>query len=423
MARTAIISVDGHVRASRAGYRDYIQSKYLEVYDKKVAAAERHGIPDAGNMNPDIGIEVQWDSDLRAKRLESIGVVAEAVFPNGVPFQENPFDDVPRASDPELLAEGRRSYNRWLADFCAELPGRRKGQMSMDFTDVDEAVADVYWAKEHGLGGISLPGMYPGDKFFFDPELDPIWAAIEEVGLPVTQHGGAGLPKYHPAGFALIMMLIAEQGFFSSRSLWMLICGGVFDRFPGLRVSYVETQVHFISTVIKQLDFALDPDNDWMGFAKMMGRERIFERRPSEYFGTNVFVGVSPFSPLQVPGDELVGKDGDQKPLPGFHIGADAAMFGVDYPHFESIFNRCMGEVATLVTTPGVTEEDAEKILLTNAAKALDFDLDVLAPHIDRVGFEISDVVARADEHLKEAAEIDSPFKNEGNVLSDLVKR
>ena len=295
--------------------------------------------------------------------------------------------------------------------------------MSMNFTDVEQAVADVYWAKEHGLGGISLPGLNPGDKFFFDPELDPIWAAIQDVGLPVTQHGGAGLPKYHPAGFALIMMLIAEQGFFSSRSLWMLICGGVFDRFPGLRVSYVETQVHFISTVIAQLDFALDPENDWMGFAQMMGRARVFERRPSEYFGTNVFVGVSPFSPLQVPLDDLVGKGGDQQPLSGFHIGADAAMFGVDYPHFESIFNRCMGEVATLVTTPSVTEADAHKILLTNAATALDFDLDALQPHIDRVGFEISDVVARADEYKQAMAEIDSPFKNEGNILSDLVKK
>jgi predicted TIM-barrel fold metal-dependent hydrolase len=356
------------------------------------------------------------------QKLESIGVVAEVLFPNGVPFQENPFDDFARGGRGELLEEGRRAYNRWLVDFCAEMPGRRKGQMTMDFTDVDQAVKDVYWAKEKMLGGISLPGMNPGDKFFFDPALDPIWAAIQEVGLPITQHGGAGLPAYQPAGFALIMMLVAEQGFFSNRSLWMLIAGGVFDRFPGLRVSYIETQVHIMRAVIENLDMVLDPTNDWMGFAKMMGRERVFERQPSEYFGTNVFVGVSPFTPRQLPLNDLVGKDERGDALPGFHIGADAAMYGVDYPHFESIFNRNIGEVATLLSTPGVTEEDAEKIMLTNAAKALDFDLSALRPHIDRVGFEVSDVMSRADELKGNLPDYDTPFKNDNNILTNLVQ-
>jgi predicted TIM-barrel fold metal-dependent hydrolase len=422
MGRMGIISVDGHVKASRAGYRGYIQSKYWDAYDEQLKAVEASGLPDAGNMNPAIGVEVQWDSKLRMEKLESIGVVAEVLFPNGVPFQENPFDDFARGGSGELLEEGRRAYNRWLVDFCAEMPERRKGQMTMDFTDVDEAVKDVYWAKENGLGGISLPGINPGDKFFFDPALDPVWAAIQEVGLPITQHGGAGLPTYQPAGFALIMMLVAEQGFFSNRSLWMLIAGGVFDRFPDLRVSYIETQVHIMKAVIENLDMVLDPTNDWMGFAKMMGRERVFERQPSEYFGTNVFVGVSPFTPRQLPLDDLVGKDANGNPLPGFHIGVDAAMFGVDYPHFESTFNRNMGEVATLLTTPGVTEQDARKIMLTNAADALDFDLSALQPHIDRVGFDLSDVMANADQLRSGLPDYDTPFKNDNNILTNLVK-
>jgi predicted TIM-barrel fold metal-dependent hydrolase len=422
MAKTAIISVDGHVKASRAGYRDYIQRQYLAAYDEKVKAIEATGLPDAGNMNPAIGPEVQWDSKLRTENLESVGVVAEVLFPNGVPFQENPFDDFARGGDRELLEEGRRAYNRWLVDFCAETPERRRGQMSMDFTDVDVAVADVYWAKERGLGGISLPGLNPGDTFFFDPALDPIWAAIEEVDLPVTQHGGAGLPPYQPLGFAMIMMLVAEQGFFSNRSMWMLIAGGVFDRFPRLRVSYIETQVHIMKAVIEQLDMVLDPTNDWMGFAKMMGRERVFERQPSEYFGTNIFVGVSPFTPRQIPLNDLLGRDENGEPLPGFHVGADAAMYGVDYPHFESSFNRNMGEVATLVTAPGVSEDDARRVMLTNAAVALDFDLEALRPHIDRVGFEISDIAASADQLISDLPEWDTPFKNDGNILTDLVK-
>ena len=44
------------------------------------------------------------------------------------------------------------------------------------------------------------PPLTSRSKFFFDPALDPIWAAAQEVGLPLSQHGGTGAPDYQPAG-------------------------------------------------------------------------------------------------------------------------------------------------------------------------------------------------------------------------------
>jgi len=71
----------------RSEYRDYLPAKYLEAYDEQVKAAEEAGTPDAGNLHPDFAPAVQWDSDLRTSELESIGVVAEVLFPNGQPFR------------------------------------------------------------------------------------------------------------------------------------------------------------------------------------------------------------------------------------------------------------------------------------------------------------------------------------------------
>ena len=163
----------------------------------------------------------------------------------------------------ELGEVGRQVYNRWLVDFCAQAPERRRGQMLMSFEDVEKAVNDVYWAKEKGLGGIALPGLTRGGRFFFDPDLDPIWAACQETGLPVSQHGGgcdpdgpqgsAGDPG-HRSGFGAFMMISTENAFFSNRSLWMLIVGGVFDRFPDLRAAWIETQVHLIIPTVNYLD-------------------------------------------------------------------------------------------------------------------------------------------------------------------------
>jgi predicted TIM-barrel fold metal-dependent hydrolase len=392
VAKTAIISVDGHVKASRSEYRDYLPKQYLEAYDAQVVAAERAELPDAGNLHPDLPLDVQWDSDLRIANLERIGVVAEVLFPNGQPFQLNPLDDHPRAASPELAKVGRDAYNRWLADFCARSPERRRGQVQTSFLDADKAVRDVHWAAEHGLGGIMLPELTAEARAFVDPELDPIWAACVDTGMPLSAHGGASLPDYGPAGFAAMLSVMAENAFFSNRSLWMLISGGVFDRFPDLRVSYVETQAYLLVAALQHLDSMVNPAGDWMGFARTMNREQTTERFASEYLGRNVFVGVSPFSSVQISMDDLVGKDAAGEPLPSVSIGVDAAMFGVDYPQYESIFERTMGEVAILVATPGVTEDDARRILFENAADVYHFDLEALQPHVERIGFELADV-------------------------------
>jgi predicted TIM-barrel fold metal-dependent hydrolase len=398
MARTGIISVDGHVKAPRRRYREYLEQRHREAYDELVKGAEEAEEADAGNLHPDLPPEVQWDSDLRIERLERIGVVGEVLFPNGLPFQVNPLDDHARFDSPELAEAGRQAYNRWLADFCAQAPARRAGQMVTSFLDVDQAVRDIHWAKEHGLGGIMIPEFTPESRAFVDPELDPIWAACVETDLPLSAHGGASIPGYGPDGFAAMVALLAESAFYSNRTMWMFISGGVFDRFPELRVAYVETQAYLILAALQHLDSMVNPAGDWMGFAKTMNREGTTEQFASEYLGRNVFVGVSPFSPVQVAIDDLVGKDANGRPLPSVSIGPDAAMFGVDYPQFESIFERVMGEVANLVGTPGVDDDDVRKILVGTAARVYGFDLDAMQSDIDRVGFDLGDVRANAAE-------------------------
>jgi len=394
MERVAIISVDGHVKASRAGYRSHVEKKYLDTFDEWVRSEEEAGLPDAGNLNPEIGLEGQWDSQHRLRDLESKGVVAEVLFPNGLPFQFRRFEDVGRAADPELTDQARRAYNRWLAEFCAEAPGRRAGQALVSFDDVDQAVKDIHWAKEHGLGGMMMPALLPGGKFFFDPALDPVWAACVDVGLPISQHGGAGVPAYDPPGFAALMTLAIEHSFFSGRSLWQMILGGVFERFPDLRMVFVETEVHWMAPVIQRLDERLGQGDDWLAFSRFLQRERTFSKLASEYWATNCYAGISPFTPVQIPMDALVGRDDDGAPTPGFHIGGDRAMFGVDYPHFETIFSSTMDQVGQLVNDPIVTESEARRILYGTAAEVYGFDLTALQPDIDRIGFTIDEVSA-----------------------------
>ena len=391
MDRMAIISVDGHVTAPRESFRDYVERQYLDAFDEWAAVLDRIGVHNLGNLQPDLGPTSQWDSQRRVRDLEGQGVVAEVLFPNGMPFQLARFVDAGRADDAELTREGRRVYNRWLADFCAELPGRRAGQAVISFDDIDQAVRDVYWAKEHGLGGVMMPALLPDSRYFFDPALDPVWAACEETGLPVSQHGGTGAPNYSPPGYASIMTLALEHWFFSGRSLWQLIYGGVFDRFPGLQVVYVETEVDWVGRMIQKMDDRIGQGDDWIGFAKWLSLERPYSRLASEYWATNMHAGISPFSTKQAPIQGIVGAPGIGADG-SFCLGTNRSMFGVDYPHFESIFPATHDAVAELAEAPGVTESDLQKILFANAAAVYGFDLERLAPDIERIGFAVAEL-------------------------------
>ena len=61
--------------------------------------------------------------------------------------------------------------------WCGEFPERRAGIGQIFLNDIDDAIEDVRWIKEHGLrGGILLPNIPPDVKWvkpLYDPELRP----------------------------------------------------------------------------------------------------------------------------------------------------------------------------------------------------------------------------------------------------------
>jgi predicted TIM-barrel fold metal-dependent hydrolase len=380
----AIISVDGHVKPSRRAYLDYIDPAYREVLSEVVLQLEGTG---DGFVHPGLGEVCQWDAARRVSDLESQGVVAEVLFSNGPAFEEARLD---QSSDPGRTRASNMAYNRWLIDFCAEAPGRLCGLAAINFDDVEQAVADVHWAKEKGLGGVLMPPLHPGGKYFFDPALDPVWNACQEVELPLAQHGGVGAPKYEPQSFASFMVLATEHSFFSGRSLWQLILGGVFDRFPDLKIAYIETEQWWLGPVMDLLDRREKLGDDWTEFAETLRRAKPYRRLPSDYWRSNCFVGLSPFATNQISLDEFGSED--RKTGRGFALCSDNSMVGVDYPHPETAYPGLLRQVKALVDHPGVTDTDVRRVLFENAAELFHFDVALLEPHIERVGFPMDAV-------------------------------
>jgi hypothetical protein len=124
-----IISSDAHAGADLLDYQPYLAHEWRDDFDRWVGDfvnpfESEHLLTNDPSCN--------WDSELRTSLLESQGVVAEVLFPNTVPpfYPQTQFFVPP---PPQSRAEydrrwaGLQAHNRWLVDFCDELPGRRAG--------------------------------------------------------------------------------------------------------------------------------------------------------------------------------------------------------------------------------------------------------------------------------------------------------
>ncbi len=363
-----IISADGHAGANLDTYREYVPSSHHDPFDDWRGAYKNPFRDLQGGTR-----ERNWNDERRVGELEADGIVAEVIFPNTVP----PFFPTgalvarpPSRDDLELRWIGLHAHNRWLADWCALRPERRAGIAQIFLNDVDRAIEEVCFAKEHGLrGGILLPGIPPDlqheIKMYADPCYEPLWQVCEDLEVVVNHHSGNGAPDYgsYPSSGLLWMV---ETSFFSHRAFWHLILAGVFERYPSLQFVITETGMGWIPETLAQLDM----------FHAQMAAGRVGElgfaadartlRAPSEYWEQNCFVGVSFPGPREARAIDA--------------LGAHKVMWGGDYPHHEGTYPYSKESLRLAFAERD--EATLRAVLGENAARVYGFDLptlDVLA--------------------------------------------
>jgi predicted TIM-barrel fold metal-dependent hydrolase len=383
--KALLISADCHATASRAQYGAYLDPAFRTEFAEWSRAQE--GTAEGLNAHPDLDEAVNWDSDLRIAALEAEGTVAEVIFPNALPFGYNAVGFDIEAGDEQRASAAMWAYNRWLREFCAEAPGRRAGIALVSFDDIAAAVKTVEWAAAHDMRGIAAPGP-AGNPWYFDPALDPVWAACQDADLPVVAHAPGIIPRPLPSGYAALMTLALESDFFSGRSMWQMMFGGIFDRFPRLRYIVTEGGADWIDTKLDEMDRLLDRTNSWSAFASFIGRESTMQRRPWEYWESNCWVGAS-----------FMSRGEAQR---RHRIGAHKMMFGVDFPHFESTTGKTKRWIQSTLGTTDTSVLEATAILGGTAAALYRFDVSVLAPYVDASGFEMDELLTPADRPIRD---------------------
>jgi len=143
------------------------------------------------------------------------------------------------------------SYNRWMGDRLSGHP-RIKWSAVVNLDDVATAVGQVHEAKKLGAVSVMVLGT-AGDDMLDHPRLFPFYQALCEENLALGVHVGWSCPSInnlyshiYPSGVIAfhVPLLMAFTA---------LISGGVLDRFPDLRIVFLEAGCQWVPFILERV--------------------------------------------------------------------------------------------------------------------------------------------------------------------------
>jgi len=373
MAATAmkyrLISADDHVDLSHDAIKSNLASKFHTDYDDAVmnfrasmmnmvsASAnqlwrEQQGLPagDGRNMlmamadrnHPASGRAGHTDAHERLKDMDLDGVQASVTYCEVSAFRYL-----------YMLKNGSReattAFNRTLTEWASPAPDRLLINYQIPIHDIDAAADEVRNAADMGCKSLQLP-VYPAElglPDYWDKRYDPLWATIQETGLPICLHIGLNtqldnLAQRDPTPQKGILVPVVALS--TSEAMGMWVMGGVLARFPDLKVVFVEPGVGWVAWWLYLVD----------DMATRQGYEfPALSELPSYYFRKNVSLTF-------IDEPDVIKHAHDQ-------LGIENIMWSSDYPHPVSSWPHSQAGAHKMFAD--IPEHERELVLSGNASR------------------------------------------------------
>lgn len=288
-----------------------------------------------------------YDPLERLEALDSDGVDAEVMFPND-PGRGGFF----RWADPEFELAGVQAHNDAEAEW-RQASDRFAPLMILPYlSPIETIVAEIERGAKNGHRGVNLlgsPNAIPGVKHLSDPWWEPLWAACEDLELPLHFHESAGgavrsitrwdgysTNAWHTAMTSPTAATVAQL-------IPSLIFSGILDRHPRLKWVCAEAGVGWIPYVSEGCDHEWEQRHLWT--------EGLITR-PSEIIRRQVYVNFW----YERSGIEL-----------RHEVGIDNIMWESDFPHTTSTYPKSWEYVER--TLAGVPDDERKKLLYENAMR------------------------------------------------------
>jgi predicted TIM-barrel fold metal-dependent hydrolase len=309
--RFGVISVDDHVVeppdlwtrcVSQAKWGDRIPhvAARADATDRWVIDGQARtstALVSTGALSKDRGSEPQRWSEVpkaayepaaRLAAMDSDGIDYSVLFPSAAGVSGEAIGAI---KELELQVECAHVYNDWIIDVWAASSPRFVPQAILPIGSVEAAVAEARRSVGRGHKGLIMPAqpsqINPSVPHLYKPDWDPLWAAVEELGVPVCFHAGSApsvmfeiSSAYDSAGARAFDNVRQSAG--SAALINGMVLSGILYRFSRL-------QVVFPGSAIDYVPFALEAlDHQWE--RQRLAENEGFLQRPSEIFHRQCYV-------------------------------------------------------------------------------------------------------------------------------------
>jgi predicted TIM-barrel fold metal-dependent hydrolase len=254
------------------------------------------------------------------------------------------------AFEPEFATALCRAWNDWVTDFRKLDPRRMQAAALLTLHDPVLATQELQRAvRELGMVAAQLMPNPVNGRHLHDPSCDVLWAEAERLGVPICFHPA---PNNYARDHFINRFLSRPSTTISSglnnpvelmSAVASMTVGGVLQRFPGLRVGFLEGNCSWLPWLLWRLD-------EYWEMSKG-GEEVQLDDVPSAYFRRQCFISVEP----------------DERLVKWFieELGDELLVFSTDYPHSDSRFPEAVETFLGL----DISARSKEKILWDNCAR------------------------------------------------------
>jgi uncharacterized protein len=335
MQNAKVIDADGHVQDRDADIRACMEEPFCRRQGTLVAKDKWDS-----SMYGKLGIDVA-DVPTRLRDMDREGIEVSVLFPTSA-------FGITQSPEKDYATAFCRGYNDWIASVCKESP-RLKGIGLVPFQDVPAALAEVNRAiTKLGLAGITIASFGLKDHLGA-PIFWPIYEELERLNTPLLVHNSRQGPAGEIRFDTFLFAHTVARPFETMIDCAALIYGGVAEKFPKLRIAFLECGCGWVPYWMDRMD------EEW---EKRQCEAPLLKAKPSEYITHgNWFFAAEP----------------EESTLPYVmdRIGDKKIIFASDYPHWDGMFPYV---VSTIRERKDISEESKQKFLGENARRLYGWD-------------------------------------------------